>query len=399
MELKSGLPFWLIKDGLMNNYPKLEKNIKTDVVIIGGGITGALVGYELNQNGISTCTVDSRTIGLGSTCASTALLQYEIDKPLHELIPQIGKQKAQQAYLLCEKSIASLKKIASKIGFKEFEENQSLYYAHHPNKLRFIEREFKARKENGHDVKIIEKDEINKKYGINSVAGILSKVGAQTNAYSFAHHLHQYNLKAGQQVFDRTEVVSFKHSKNHVVCVTSEGYKIQAKWIVFATGYEAVKYIKESIVNLQSTYAIITEQNKIYQNLCNDTLIWNTADPYLYMRNTPDGRVLLGGRDDPFYNPKKRDALLKTKTTLLKKDFSRLYNDLDFKCEFSWCGTFGSTKDGLPYIGAYKGMPNSLFALGFGGNGITFSQIAAEMLTQKIVSGKMKHDNLFAFER
>jgi len=55
-----------------------------------------------------------------------------------------------------------------------------------------------------------------------------------------------------------------------------------------------------------------------------------------------------------------------------------------FKKEFIWSGTFGKTKDSLPYIGAYKKTPNTYYALGFGDNGITFSLIAAEILCDAI---------------
>ena len=82
MNLITGYPYWLINSGLPTNYPKLEKSLKTDIVIIGGGISGALTAYYLTNAGLNCVVVDSRTIGLGSTCASTALLQYELDTPL-----------------------------------------------------------------------------------------------------------------------------------------------------------------------------------------------------------------------------------------------------------------------------------------------------------------------------
>ncbi len=43
MDLKSGYPYWLIKDGLQYSYPKLENSFKTEVAIIGGGISGLLL--------------------------------------------------------------------------------------------------------------------------------------------------------------------------------------------------------------------------------------------------------------------------------------------------------------------------------------------------------------------
>jgi glycine/D-amino acid oxidase-like deaminating enzyme len=125
----------------------------------------------------------------------------------------------------------------------------------------------------------------------------------------------------------------------------------------------------------------------------------NAADPYLYMRSTKDRRILIGGRDEEFYSPAKRDLLLPGKIKQLVKDFNKVFPDIEFKPEFSWAGTFGATKDGLPFIGHYKKLPNSLFALGFGGNGITFSLIAAEILTAVITGKKNNDTSIFSFER
>ena len=93
MDLHSGLPFWLIKSGLPFNYYPLDRSLTTDVAIIGGGISGALAAYYLTSAGISCIVLDARTIGLGSTCASTALLQYEIDVPLCRLKEKTGIKK------------------------------------------------------------------------------------------------------------------------------------------------------------------------------------------------------------------------------------------------------------------------------------------------------------------
>jgi len=85
MRLTGGYPFWLIRDGLLYSYAKLLQHVKIDTVLIGGGISGALTAYYLTEAGIDCILVDSRTIGLGSTCGSTSLLQYELDVPLHRL--------------------------------------------------------------------------------------------------------------------------------------------------------------------------------------------------------------------------------------------------------------------------------------------------------------------------
>ena len=79
MDLRTESPYWLMKNGFLYSYPSLDRSLSTEVAIMGGGITGALVAYHLSKAGIPCILLDKRKIGMGSTCASTALLQYEID--------------------------------------------------------------------------------------------------------------------------------------------------------------------------------------------------------------------------------------------------------------------------------------------------------------------------------
>lgn len=401
MTLKAGYPFWLIKDGLPFTFPKLDHDIETDVLIMGAGISGALVRYHLINAGIDCVTIDARTIGLGSTSASTSLLQYEIDVPLCDLTKMIGREKAERAYKLCSDAIDKLGKIIKDRGVDYFEKKKSLYYAAYKKDVKWLKEEFEARKAAGFKVRYLEADALKAEFGFEGYGAILSEQGAQTNAYMFAHCLLQHKHKKGRanDIFDRTEAIDIKHTKEGVTLKTESGHIIKAKKLVYATGYEVVKYIDKKIVDLLSTYAVISEQYNERDFWKDDVLIWNTADPYLYMRTTPDNRVLVGGRDEDFSDPHKRDKLMKRKTKQLNNDVDKLFPHLNFKPEFAWTGTFGSTKDGLPYIGPYDKLPNSYFALGFGGNGITFSLIAAEIITDLILGKENKDLELFSFDR
>ncbi|HVD99898.1 MAG TPA: FAD-binding oxidoreductase, partial [Cytophagaceae bacterium] len=95
----------------------------------------------------------------------------------------------------------------------------------------------------------------------------------------------------------------------------------------------------------------------------------------------------------------KRDRLIKQKTKQLRNDFLKIFPKISVQPEYSWTGTFGITKDSLPYIGKYSKTPNTFYALGFGGNGITFSMIAAEIVCDMIMGKKNESVKLFAFER
>src|SRR5450756_2798944 len=78
MNLTSSHPFWSVNNGLPANYPSLQRDVACDAVVIGGGITGALVAVHLAEAGVKTLLLDKRDIATGRTSASTAPLQYKI---------------------------------------------------------------------------------------------------------------------------------------------------------------------------------------------------------------------------------------------------------------------------------------------------------------------------------
>jgi glycine/D-amino acid oxidase-like deaminating enzyme len=399
MDLQSGYPFSLIRYGLPYAYPKLTEPVAADVLIIGGGISGALTAYYLTEAGLDCVVTDSRTIGLGSTCASTSLLQYEIDVPLSELILKTGYQNAVRAYTLCRESIATLATLAEKVHVKEFQFNKSLYYAAYKKDMAFLREEFECRKRNGFAVDLLTPHDITKEFNFSAPAAILSQDGAYVDAYLLTHGLHQHGIKKGLSVFDRTHIKKVISTSTGAVATTAEGMKIKTKYVVYATGYEVTKDLP-GIVKLHSTYVTVSESMpEARQFIKKDVMMWNTGDPYLYMRETPDDRIIVGGRDEAFYNPTKRDSLIGHKSKLLARDYQRLFPDIPFRSEFSWTGTFGTTADGLPFIGTHPRFRNRYFALGFGGNGITFSVIAAAII-RDILTGKKNHDQeIFSFER
>ncbi|REC60012.1 FAD-binding oxidoreductase [Chryseobacterium pennae] len=401
MDLKSNEPFWLLKNGLITTYPSLKSDEKCDVVIIGGGITGSLIAHQMVKDGYETILIDKRELCNGSTSATTSMLQYEIDIPLYELKEKIGEKGAVESYKACSESIDTIEKLAAKIrsnaGFKR---KKSLYFAAKKKDTEWLKKEYEARKEAGFDVKWLNSDQILKAFEFeNTYGGILSKQGASIDAFQFAHELFKHNVKKGLKVFDKTEMVEVEYHKGFNIIKVDTGFQIRTKKIIYCIGYESKNLLKENFVDLKSTYAVVSEVDKNKFKNSTSTLVWNTDDPYLYMRSTDDGRMLIGGGDEDFYGAEKRDALLETKEKEILKNLKKIKPDYHFYPDFVWAGTFGETKDGLPYIGEHKNFRNSYFVLGFGGNGITFSVVGMEMVSAFMKNKKHPLSGYFKFGR
>ena len=396
MDLTSDLPFWTIRNGLLHSYPALDRNLKCDAVVIGGGISGALLANQLVKRGVDCVLIDRRDIGQGSTSASTALLQYEIDTPLYKLRVKVGAEAAESAYLLGIDAIHRLQKLAGPdCGFKR---RPSLQIAMRQADVPGLRKEYEARRRLKLPVSMMERRDL-RAIGIEGAAALRSTIAGEVDPYRFTHQLLRSAHRNGLRIFDRTRALRYEQGKYRTTVVTDRDARIECKGVFFATGYETRDILPRRIVTFKSTYAFISEPLANLHWWKSRALIWGTGDPYPYMRTTSDNRVIAGGEDDKVLDPKRRDKQIAHKTSLLLRRFHSLFPDVRLEPAFAWAGAFGSTRDGLGYIGRHASFPQAWFALGFGGNGITFSEIASQILPDLFLGKRNGDEKIFSFER
>lgn len=399
MRLHGGTPYWLVRNAVATTYTELDRDITTDVAIIGGGVTGALCAYHLMEAGVHCAVVDGRAIGLGSTCASTALLQYEIDTPLHELVDLVGRTDAVRAYEASVQAVQAIIELSAQLQLADTVRRPSVQYASKRSHVAALEKEARIRTENGISVDLLLGEETRSVLPFTAPAALRSALAAETDAWSLTTALLDKSQRMGAHIHERTPIVDVRENGSGVQLRTAKGHSVRARHLIHATGYESQQRLPAPVIDLHSTYALIAPAGTARAPWPDNALLWETARPYLYMRTVPEGRLMIGGRDEPFRSPAMRDALLLAKTAALVADAQALLPDLPLHDEHSWCGTFGSTKDGLPYIDRHPSERNTWFALGMGGNGITFSVTAAAILRDRITGRANAQADLFRFDR
>lgn len=399
MKLRSTETFWPLKNAMKNSYPSIDSDLNTTILIIGGGITGALMAYKLITEGKKVILVDRRDVCNGSTAASTALLQCEIDISLHELIKIRGEKCAVDSYQNGKKAIFDLRTIIDTIKSDcQFEFKKSIYFTSVKKDIPFLRNEFKCRKEHGFDVNWLERWDL-EKLGLNAIAAIESNTAAVMDPFRLANDLLVYCQKKGMQILDRTNITAIQNQKGKCIAHTENKFTITANHIIHCTGYESTETLAEKVVDLKSTYVITSESLPILPTAFKNAIFWDTSSPYLYFRATADNRIIMGGGDEEFKDPIKRDKLLPKKEQYLLKHFERRFPKIEFKLDYSWAGTFGETKDGLPYFGKPDPKKNEHYVLGFGGNGITFSVIGMNSILDSINDAKNEDLEYYRFGR
>ena len=370
-----------------------------DVVIIGAGITGALVADTLTREGLSVVVLDRRAPACGSTAASTSLLSHEIDVSLKDLGKMIGLDDAARAYALSVQAVADLEETAASLtkpcGFRR---TASVCLASRRRHSHDLEQEAALRQRYRLPAEYWSPDRVRETYGFPSHGALHTTCAGVLDPVRFTRALLSRATSRGAVLLARTPALDV-HPNRDGVSVSTERGSLKARWVVYAMGYEMPAPLRQGLVKLHTTYALVTEPLADLGSWKGDCIVWETGRPYFYMRPTEDRRVIMGGADTPFKDEALRDRLMPGRTRRLEKQLEKWLPGIATQTAFVWGGTFGDTHDGLPYIGPMPDCPQVLYALGYGANGITFGALAAKIIGDLCLGRPNEDARLFRLDR
>ena len=399
LDLRTGRPVWSAYRAPAIATTALTRDVQADVAIVGMGISGAMMAEALTARGLAVICIDRRGPLQGSTAATTALVQFEIDQPLSKLSKMIGRTSAEQAWRRSRLSISSIRARIAELGINcGVRSTQSLYLAGTalgPTQLR---EEVEARRQAGLDATYLPPALLAERFGIDRDGAILSYGNIALDPRKLTAGLLLKALERKARLYAPVEATAIEDAKDGVAVRTKGGPIITAKHLVLATGYELVEMTPSAHHSIISTWAIATRPQKraIWPG---EAFIWEASDPYLYVRATADGRVICGGEDEEFTDETQRDELIEPKSARIADKLAKLFPHLDARPEFAWTGSFGTTTTGLPNMGAVPRHPRIHAVMGYGGNGITFSQIASEIVSASLCGLDDADSQLFSFNR
>jgi glycine/D-amino acid oxidase-like deaminating enzyme len=328
----------------------------------------------------------------------------EPDEDLSRLTKRYGRSRAHRIWQLSLAATQDLVATLTRLRIDcDLVRRDSVYFAMDERDARILRAEHRRRAAAGLAAQWVTGEALRRLLRFDATGGIRTRGNAQVDPFKACVGLMRAAGRAGAHLFERSPVQAIQPSRHDIVVTTRRG-TIRAERVVIATGY-ATPYFKPLLARFRmlNTFVVATrpltpaERRRIGPG---PVMIWDTERPYHYARWTRDHRLLLGGCDRPMTAGSARRRAVAAGTRAVHEDFARLYPALaGIDIDYRWEGVFATTPDTLPYIGPHRRYPRQLFALGYGGNGMTFGFLAATLLLDWYRGRRTADHGLFSFSR
>ena len=211
----------------------------------------------------------------------------------------------------------------------------SLYLAGNVLGRNALEREHEARRAAGLPSRFLDRKSLRDEFRIARAAALVSHGNLVIDPRKATLALLQAAAAKGASLFAPADIVNVAPRTGGVIATADNGHRIRCRHLVFATGYELPHGVPRRHHKINSTWAIATVPQRRDALWPGECCVWEAADPYLYVRTTPDGRVICGGGDQEFSDDERRDALIDRKTAMLRRKLHRLFPKLNTTVEFA----------------------------------------------------------------
>ncbi len=371
---------------------RIYGNKKTDIAIIGGGITGVSAAYHLARRGIKTVLIEAKRLGGGSSGKSFGLLVSGTEHDLKEAVHKFGWPHAKDIWQATRKALRqlelTLKKEKIKCGFQKI---SSLNLSFTSKDLRLLKDEYNLLKKAGFLVKWLDKKELDKKIKSSAKAAIQNLSDAVINPQLLVENLAKKIRPKNLNLFELSPALKIS-KKNNLFHIKTDKGVIIAKKVILATesftpallktwGFNWANLLPQSLIIKRHKGIIIRPSSKTwFKNYWpGKEMMWNFGTQYSCFRKRDDGRIIF------------------LSDIAMKDSFKNFFGDAKLNIESAWDCQVAGFRDELPRIGEIPGNPNIYFAGGYKGHGLVFGFLAGIILSDLITGRKNRVSKLFSF--
>ena len=382
---------WLDSAKNIKNFDILSKDIETDVCIIGAGILGITCAYYLSNLGYKVTILEKDNIATKTTAFTTAKITSQHGLFYDYLINSYGNCFAKDYLESNEKAIENIKNIIDNEKIKcDFEYQNSYVYTTKKSDLPSIRKEVSAVNSLGFNCDFVTKTGL----PFEIEGSICFKNQAQFNPLKYVYGLCNKIISNNGKIYVNTIASDIENEKDNYLVYTNRNI-VKAKYVIVATHYPFLNIPGFYFAKMyQSTSYIIAIDPK--KTLFNGMYINNSAPIFSFRTAKYNGRnlLLIAGSDHKTGQP----TSYKDSYGILEEEAKKYYPN----CEvlYKWNTEDCISLDKIPYIGSYSfSMPNVFVGTGFKKWGMTSSNVAANIIVDKICNKSNKYEYLYRSSR
>ena len=383
---------WLETTNKSRDFSSLSHNIETEICIIGAGIFGLTCAYYLSRLGFKVVVLEKDKIGEKATGHTTAKITSQHGLFYDYLIQAYGKKTASYYLEANEKAIENIKQIIDKEKIKcDFEYQNSYVYTTKKSEVRAIKKEVSAVESLGFPCEYVTKTGL----PFEIEGAICFKNQAQFNPIKYLYGLCDSIINYGGEIFTHSVATNVEKNNDDMYVTYTDTNTVKSKYVIIATHYPFINFPGLYFTKMyQSTSYLIAVDTK--KTLFNGMYINFTNPIFSYRTAKYDGKELLivGGGDHKTGQP----SCYQDTYGILEKEVKKYYPDSEVL--FRWNTRDCISLDKIPYIGTYSNlMPNVFVGTGFKKWGMTSSNVAANIIVDKICGNKNKYEHIFRSSR
>ncbi len=398
-------PYWLDRAPGRRRppFPRLRSKLDTEVVIVGGGLTGMLCAWSLTAARIPVVVLERDRIGTGATAGGPGLVREDFEGRFIETARLHGLRAARTLWQAMHRASLELPAALRRLGARvDLDPRPILDIAGRDPLAAALQREYKARRAAGVEHRWMTALNLRREAGLEA-AGAIRTAGFVLDPYRACLAALDASVAKGATVFERSEVLRIR-ARPKSVEVATEGGMVSAATVVIAGG-ASISDLRPLRRHLQPRhgYAVVTAPlpAPVKRELGARSAVLRLGDdPPQFVRWLPGDRVLVEGADQDPVPARAREQTVVQRSGQLMYELSLIFPAISgTRAEWGWWLPFDDTVDGLPYIGSHRNFPRHLFALGLGRHGAAASWLAARILLRHCAGTPAKGDDLFSFSR
>jgi len=398
-----GTSYWLDRVG-RRPVPatRLADRVETDVVVVGGGLTGCLTAALFARAGVRVVLLEAERVGDRAALDAGWLLETPgVD--FLALQAAIGLKDARRAYEASRKAALDVAAFLRRLGPKLAPEpRETLVIAATPDAAAALERERAARLAAGLDAVWLPARRAAAESGADLVRGALkTRSEGVIDPWQTVRALVDVATAAGARLFELSPATKVRHTRTGAEVVTAKG-TVRAKAVVLATGApRPLVAALQRHVRVDHTYVVVTEELPAAMRpaVPADAVVRSLGVP-LAASLTKGGRVVIQGGDQPPVPARLAEQALVQRTGQLMYEWSLRHPAVSgLQPAYAWTATRVTGRDGLPIAGAHRNFPHHLFALGLGATGLAGAWLAARIVLRQYQGEPEPADGIFGFGR